>query len=250
MWPICRWHSPIHHLPQTSLHNLCHTLDEFTQISGLQVKYSKSQALNISLSSDTVALLRKFFKFEWSESSIKYLGINLTAKTEALYARNYPPMYHKLESDHISWSKNNLSWVGRIKMTLLPRLLYLFRSLPILIKKDHIKSFQSRLLKFTWGKSGYRIHQQTLYLHRKKGGLGLPQLPSSQNSSTICNLFQVRETGLGANRKTGSTPIHLGLSALEPPKTRPPIMAPTLSHTFTLWDSLWSLPAGKEYPGI
>lgn len=50
--------------PITSLPNLCQTLDAFARISGLQVNYSKSQALNISLQTDTVELLRKSFKFK------------------------------------------------------------------------------------------------------------------------------------------------------------------------------------------
>lgn len=122
---------------------------------------------------------------------------------------------------------NNLSWLRRVnsvKMTLLPRLLCLFPSLPIPIKKDHIKSFQSKLLKFTWGKAGYRIPQQTLYLHRKKEGLGLPHLHKYYLAARIAQMLVIysKYTRLGANRKTGSTSIYPRLPALELPENLPP----------------------------
>lgn len=43
--------------PLTSLPNLCQVLEEFSKISGLQVNFSKLQALNVSLLSTTVSLL-------------------------------------------------------------------------------------------------------------------------------------------------------------------------------------------------
>lgn len=129
--------------PITSLPNLCRLLKEFTVISGLQVNYTKSYALNISLKLDTVTTLQSTFEFRWSDSSIDHLGIKLTAKIEQLYSANFPPIYHKPEVNLGNYAKGELSWLGRIhsiKMTLLPRLLYLFRALLINIRKDHLKS--------------------------------------------------------------------------------------------------------------
>lgn len=152
--------------PSTSLPNLCQTLEEFSVISGLQVNFCKSLAMNVSLPSDTVSLLQHSFKFAWNETFIKYLGINLT-----------PPMFRKLDTDLQTWSKHNFSWTGRvnlIKMTLLPKLLYLFRSLPIPIKRAYIKSFQSKILKNSFGVrevTEFRKAQCTVL--GKRGGLGL-----------------------------------------------------------------------------
>ena len=154
--------------PVTTLPNLCHILDDFSRISGLSVNFSKSQALNISLPSQIVLDLKQSFNFSWNETSIQYLGIALAAKTEALYDLNYPPLYKKMEADLKIWSRFNLSWLGRInsvKMTLFPRILYLFRSLPIPIRRNHLKSLQSKLLKFIWGTSGYRVPHDTLIRH-------------------------------------------------------------------------------------
>lgn len=139
---------------------------------------NKSQALNISLTPSLAEQLKPSNKFKWSSTSIRYLGINLTPKIDQLYQANFPPMYRKLETDLQSWSLHNISWLGKIhsiKMTLLPRLLYLFQSLPIEIRKD-LKSFQGKIIKFIWGKKGYRLARRILYSPKTRGELGLPEL--------------------------------------------------------------------------
>lgn len=138
---------------------------------------SKSQALNVSLPSSMVSQLQETYEFSWSNSSIKYLGINITPKIKNLYQANYPPMYRKLEADLKTWESHNIAWIGRInsvKMTLLPRLLYLFRSLPIPIRRDHLKTFQGKLNKFIWNKKGSRLSNRNLFNLPKQGGLGFP----------------------------------------------------------------------------
>lgn len=127
--------------PITFLPNINRLLESFGNISGLKVNMNKSQALNISLPPSLAEQLKPSYKFKWHSTSIRYLGINLTPKIDQLYPANFPPMYRKLENDLQSWSLHNISWLGKIhsiKMTPLPRLLYLFRSLPIAIRKDHL----------------------------------------------------------------------------------------------------------------
>lgn len=119
-------------------------LERFWEFSGLRVNVSKSAALNISVSPDLLKRLQTSFSFTWSTKYIPYLGINLTPRFDLLFYNNYPPLFKKLEADMSAWSKHDLSWLGRvnsIKMTLLPRLLYLFRSLPIPIKKAQLLNY-------------------------------------------------------------------------------------------------------------
>lgn len=96
--------------------------------------------------------LKPPFQFEWSDSTIRYLGVELSSKVEQLYQVNFPQLYNKLEAELKGWAIHELSWLGRInaiKMTL--KLLYIFRSLPIPLRTDHLRKFQGKLLKFTWG---------------------------------------------------------------------------------------------------
>lgn len=88
-------------------------------------------------------------------------------------------MFKKLLADLSSWSKHDLFWLGLInsgKMTLLPRLLYLFRSLPIPIKKAQLLQFQSKIIKFVWGSKGHRCSKDVLFRSKRQGGLALPNI--------------------------------------------------------------------------
>lgn len=202
---------------------VCKLLDTFANVSGLHVNLSKSQALNVSLQLSVMAQLKHSFRFEWSDSSICFIGINLSPKIECLYQANYQPMHRKLESDLLSWAQYKLSWVGRInsvKMTLLPRLLYLFRSLPILIRRDHIKSFQGKITKFVWGKGGYRFSQCILSHPKSHGGMGLPNLTWYYQAARLAQLSTIYsrlEKPDWTHRETGSADIHSGLPSLVPP---------------------------------
>lgn len=164
--------------PLVSLPNICRLLEDFGKISGLHINYAKSQALNITIPSPTVLRLKENFEFTWSDSKIPYLGVNLAPKIDLLFAANYPPLFKKLESDLTKWAHHGLSWLGRInaiKMTLLPRILYFFRSLSIQIIKACLQ-LQSKIITFIWGNKGHRLSKSVLFLARNQGGFGLPNL--------------------------------------------------------------------------
>lgn len=61
-------------------------------------------------------------------------------------------------------------------MSILPKLLYLFRALPIRLNKQIITKFQSDINKFIWSDSHPRIAKSTLFKSPKQGGLGLPDI--------------------------------------------------------------------------
>lgn len=114
----------------------------------LEVNIAKTAALNISVPTALVDRLKSHFPFSWASNAIPYLGIKLPAKMENIFSANYPPIFRKIEEELKAWSKCGLSWLGRInavKMTLLPCLLYLFRSLPILLQKKKKITLESSI---------------------------------------------------------------------------------------------------------
>lgn len=116
-----------------SLLNLPSTLQSFGQVSNLHVNEDKSMALNISLPNSLLDTL-KDFKLTWSTKQIGYLSIQLTSDYSGLYSTNFIPTISSLNSQITSWFPHSLLMLGRItsiKMTILPKHLYLFRSLPI-----------------------------------------------------------------------------------------------------------------------
>lgn len=129
--------------PHISLPNLHAELDRFRTFSGYKINASKSEALPINIPEAELALLKS--NYNWQTTALKYLGIHITPKCNTLYQENFPPLFSTIRSLLLQWKKHHISLLGRIasiKMTILPKLLYLFQTLPIPIPLKHLKKLQ------------------------------------------------------------------------------------------------------------
>jgi len=63
-----------------------------------------------------------------------------------------------------------------IKMNVLPRLLYLFQSLPVEIPPKQFFEWDKIISRYIWGGKRPRVRYSTLQLPREKGGMALPSL--------------------------------------------------------------------------
>ena len=64
---------------------------------------------------------------------IKYLGINLTKHVKDLYSENYKTLKKEIEEDTNKWKHIPCSWIERIgiiKMSILPKAIYRFNTIP------------------------------------------------------------------------------------------------------------------------
>lgn len=231
--------------PVTSLPNLQLVLRHFTEFSGLKVNQSKTQALNVSLQTHIVQALQQSYPFKWQKETMSYLGIFLTPTLTTLYKHNYPPLFRKILEDIKKWSNNPPSWFGRlcsIKMTVLPKVLYLFRTLPIAVVRNDLQKFQKKLLDFVWGYRRPRVNRRTLYTPKQMGGLGMPDLLKYYQAAQMSQLikFHTRqprplwmsiESSLYPDREISQL---MWLKA----KDRPAMMCPSLSFSLNLWDRL------------
>lgn len=148
--------------------------------------------MNISLG-DILRKIQDNFPFKWSDS-IPYLGIKLTPMYSTLYTVNYPPLIRELTCLLESWNKTHISWMGRIhalKMTFLPKLLYPFRVLPVLVPPHILRSLQRLLFKFVWGSVRPRLNRHLLYKSKAQGGLGIPNLTYYYKAAQIAPLVQL-----------------------------------------------------------
>lgn len=124
------------------------TLQEYSAYSNHKINWSKSVALNVSLDATTASQLRQNFSFSWATTSFKYLGVQIPADPNKAYDLNFAPLLATIKQDLMRWDQLDFSWIGRInilKMNILPRLLYLFQSVPALIPW----SFFASLIKIT-----------------------------------------------------------------------------------------------------
>lgn len=74
-----------------------------------------------------------------------------------------------------------------IKITILPKLLYLFRVLPIRILAYYLRILQKEATAFVWGPFKLCVPLQT-YLPKTNGGLGFPNFATYYKAAHIASL--------------------------------------------------------------
>uniref|UniRef100_A0A803J5Q1 Reverse transcriptase domain-containing protein n=1 Tax=Xenopus tropicalis TaxID=8364 RepID=A0A803J5Q1_XENTR len=165
--------------PNQAVPNLMHELTEFYHISWYKINPGKTQALPINLQPQLLQTLKQTYKFEWKEKTITYLGIKIPKDPEMMFSMNYTPLQKKLQKDYHSWRSQNISWWGRIttvKMNVLPRILYIFRTVQIQLPPRYIKLLQSQMNAFIWQGKKPRIAAKVLQQPNLSGGVGIPNL--------------------------------------------------------------------------
>uniref|UniRef100_A0A803J609 Reverse transcriptase domain-containing protein n=1 Tax=Xenopus tropicalis TaxID=8364 RepID=A0A803J609_XENTR len=232
---------------QTSLPNLFNEITNYAKLSGLRVNNSKSEAIAISLQHHHQKLLEMNFEFKWRKDTMKYLGINLTPKHKELYNKNYPPMIQKLISLINSWEKQHISWLGRLhtlKMMIVPKILYLFRTLPIPINATDLEKLQKRMLTFLWNNKPHRINKRVIMRSTLQGGLNFPNLLNYWKAAQLaqmvkmhCSPTAVRWVALETQLLAPQSPRSI-LWITRNHRRQITLTNPILRHTMRLWDKL------------
>ncbi|XP_063806719.1 synaptotagmin-like protein 2 [Pseudophryne corroboree] len=165
--------------PTHSLPNLMSELDIFSSLSGFKINTSKSYALHISTPHSVLTGLKATFPFQWRDSHITYLGVQLSSDSSRLLSLNFHPILQAVRNDYCRWQYHNLSWLGRInvvKMNTLPKLLYLLQTLPIQIPDSWFRTVRSLIQQFIWRRKRPRIKRSILTRPPQKGGFLLPDI--------------------------------------------------------------------------
>ena len=165
--------------PHISLPSLHVTLNLFGSLSGFKINPTKTEAHPINVPADTLTSLQSNFNYHWCTHSLKYLGVRLTNLYSTLYQANFPPLFIEIGRLLKSWTKHPLSLIGRVnvlKMSILPKLLYLFETLPVLIPMSQLKALHRTFLNFIWNSASHRIASSVLMAPRSQGGLGTPDI--------------------------------------------------------------------------
>lgn len=179
---LCGWYSfnfnwttyILIYLP--SLHNL---LSLFGSLSWYKVNISKTEALPILLPPAVLDTLKQAYPYSWCTHSLKYLGVNLTPTYFALYNANYPPLFKEIQNMLKQWDTYAISWLGRInllKMSILPKRLYLFETLPVPMPLSQLKVIHCWFLKLIWRNKANRIVRSVMFSPQTQGGLGAPDV--------------------------------------------------------------------------
>lgn len=178
--------------PLTTLPNLLKDFNTFKTLTNLQINFTKSNALNITISSETCKQCQTTFPFTWHNRAITYLGIQLPNSLSDLYSLKHLPLLQTIIRDLTKWASRLFSWFGRaaiIKMNILPRILYLLQTISIKIPPASFSTYRTTCITFVWGKLKPRLSYLRLTSPKLKGGIGLPDIRKYQQASHLARII-------------------------------------------------------------
>lgn len=231
--------------PLTSIPRLMQCLKDYGDISGYKINQNKSEAMMIS--GKWPNQLDEMVSFHWSKQGFRYMGIIITPDNGQLYDSNYTKLIKQIKNDLERWEVLPLSFFGRIetiRMNVLPRLLFLFQSLPVRVPTSVFNMLNKLISQFIWEHKKPRIKLKILHLPKNKGGLALPNLKHYYWAAQLTAIV----TWVSGNGETKWTEIEQGdaknvqLSALPfvDPKqiSKINIGNEWIKHTIKIWTEI------------
>ena len=100
---------------------------------------------------------------------------------------NYKDKIANLKKETVSWSKRNLTPIGKItviKTLLLSKITHLFISLPN-PNKELMDELEKTLFRFIWNGKVDRIARKTMYQDFNNGGCRMTHIPSFIKNTKI-----------------------------------------------------------------
>lgn len=118
----------------------------YESLSGYKLNVQKSQVIMLNYNPQAD------FKYglKWDAESMKYLGVHLPKDIAKLSIIIYGPLNSKIKADILRW--NLIPFLS--KMSILPRLLYVFQTLPVEVPVQHFTKWDKLVSRYIWqGKS-------------------------------------------------------------------------------------------------
>ena len=172
--------------PAESIPHILSLLKEFGRVSGYKLNFSKSELFPINLAAQSISYSQ--FPFKLVQGSFKHLGVMVNRTYSDLYKLNFKTLLERTVRDLGRWSHLPLTLAGKVnivKMNVLPRFMFLFQCIPIVLNKSFFGHLDSEISKFVWNKRKPRIRRAFLQRPKCVGGLGLPNF---QNYYWACNI--------------------------------------------------------------
>ena len=138
-----------------SIRKLLELISEFSKVAGYKINTQKSPAfLSIYTNNEkSEREIKESIPFTIATKRIKYLGINLPKETKEPYIENYKTVMKEIKDDINSWRDILCSWVERInivKMTRLLNIICRFYVIPIKSPMAFFTVLEQKFSQFIW----------------------------------------------------------------------------------------------------
>lgn len=113
----------------------------------------------------------------WCIDPFRYLGVRIYRTRKDLFERNVVGATTAIQSQMNFWKTLSLAISGRValvKMVVLPRLLYYFTILSIIISPPFFRKWEGIIRDCVWGMSRHRVSLGKLYLSTDQGRIAVP----------------------------------------------------------------------------
>lgn len=104
-----------------------------------------------------------------------------SSNVKRLYDLNYGPLVVSILKDLQKWRRHTLTWLGRVnalKMSVIPRLIYVLHTVPITLPQIFFKQIRRAFMTFVCGDKHPRLAYEILRRPKREVGVGLPDIVS------------------------------------------------------------------------
>uniref|UniRef100_R4GBN4 Reverse transcriptase domain-containing protein n=1 Tax=Anolis carolinensis TaxID=28377 RepID=R4GBN4_ANOCA len=183
--------------PLIMVKDIIKKLEEFKNISGLFVNIKKSEILCLNTPPREQLEIRKISGLRLGLKKLKYLGVWIYKNPKSIVKGNYKQKWKVIEKQFKNWEGKTLTRVDRIralKMFIIPKLTYLFQTLPNTVDRKTLKTWDRRIRKWAVGGKRPRIRDKWLNAKEEEGGWGIPSLEVYHDAFQIQRLLEIQYT--------------------------------------------------------
>jgi len=158
-----------------SVPNLMQQIKLFGRFSGYEINNSKSSILFLNRDERLNPVIQT--PFINAKEGFVYLGVKITPDIKTIVPINYDPLVSEVKESLNKWIVMPVSMIGRInmiKMSILPKFLYLFQALPLPLSKQFFDELNTVFSRFIWNNKKPRLRLRLLYMPYERGGVTTP----------------------------------------------------------------------------
>ena len=171
-------------------------LDQFAKYSGLKPNIDKTCCIWIGSERNKTNILCQENNLNWTKDSFTFLGVIFSVNIEEIVHLNFVDKLNEVRKLVYSWSRRKITTLGKItvvKNIILPRLTYLFLSLPKPCDGE-IKQLELLFFNYIWHGKKDRVARKTIIQNYDQGGLKMVHIESFIKNLKLSWLQRLRSS--------------------------------------------------------